>query len=304
MISEATVKQVKYPPERIPDSWFGDVPANAEVAPPILELRRFKPYICTLTDLQLTANANVVLRARYDDVRVEENTAAMLSDLIGAWRLLARDYLYYNFKGLALVADYTTHFSLWAFLPTVAHKLFYGITLTTEERVLSESLGLRNTVEKGLLPLPVSQQIEREYHVVAEETHSRSVDIAAANTVYTIQSIYPRPNEFIVLTRLAAAPGTAAQDIRLTINRDEDAGYAEVKAFALSLVAGGEVNCFIPAMKEIRLTTTATVAPGAHLFRYSFQRIRMTNLLRVRFGLVSKDEVPADLWDKVFGGVL
>ena len=31
MITEATVKRVKYPPERIPDSWYGTVPNLAEV---------------------------------------------------------------------------------------------------------------------------------------------------------------------------------------------------------------------------------------------------------------------------------
>ena len=307
MITEATVRLVKMPPELIPDSWFGDVPLNAEVAPPVLDLRRFKPYIVTLTNIQTTqptGYANVMLRARYDDARVEENVSALLPSLVGAWRLPAKDILYYNFLGLALVADYTTHFGIWAFPPTIAHKLLYGITLANNERAIAEELGIRNTVEKGILPLPISQQIEREYHVLGEETHSRSVDIAVANTVYTIEGIYPKTNEFIVLTRLAAAPGTTAQDIRLIVDRDDDAGYAELKTYALSLAAGGEVECFIPALREIRLTTSATVAPGAHLFRYTFQRIKLTNLLRVRFGLVSEDEVPAELFKKVQAGVL
>jgi hypothetical protein len=40
------------------------------------------------------------------------------------------------------------------------------------------------------------------------------------------------------------------------------------------------------------------------LFRYTFQRIRLTNILRARFGLVSKDEIPGDTWEKVMAGVL
>ncbi|MBA7616077.1 hypothetical protein ES703_23368 [subsurface metagenome] len=305
MITEATVKLVKYPPELIPDSWFGDVPLNAEVSPPILELIRFKPYIVRITNIQLAANASVILRLFYDDVRLEENTAAMLSGLVGAWKAIAKERTRLNFLGLALVPDYTTHFGLWCFPPTIAHKLLYGITLTNSERAICEELGIRNTVEKGILPLPISQQIEREYHVLGEETRSRSINIAAANTSYDIESIYPKTNEFIVLTRLAAAPGTTpADNIRLIIDRDDDTSYAELKTYALSLTAGGEVECFIPAMKEIRLHTIATGAPGAHLFRYTFQRIKLTNLLRVRFSLVSEDEVPAELWKKVKGGIL
>lgn len=313
MISEATIRLVKYPPELIPDSWFGAVPLNGESSPPVLDLKRFGPYIVILTNIQVTPNANVTLRARYDafgDVRIEENTAAMISDLagaslVGAWWLPAKSVLYYNFFGLALVANYPTHYGVWAFTPTIAHKLLYNIKLTNSELAICEELGIRNTVEKGLLPLPINLQIEREYHVLGEETHTRSVNIAVANTVYTIQNIYPRPNnEFIVLTRVAAAAGTAAQDVRLIIDRDDDANFAQLQAFALNLVAGGEVACFIPAMREIRLTTTASVAPGPHLFRYTFQRVKLTNLLKVRFGLVSEDEVPKELFQKVQGGIL
>ncbi|GAI06649.1 unnamed protein product, partial [marine sediment metagenome] len=231
MINEATVRLIKYPPELLPDAVFNTLAANAEVSPPILDLRRFTPYILALANIQLTANANVVLRARHGSggsIRVEENTAAILSNLVGAWQLSSKDILYYNLFGLAAVASYTTHFGVWAkggspVTPTIADKLFYDIPLTNNEKAVCEELGIRNTFEKGLLPLPISQQIEREYRIVSEETHSRSITIAAANTVYTIDTIYPKnTDEFLVLTRLAAAPGTAAQDVRLIVDRDRD----------------------------------------------------------------------------------
>ncbi len=303
-ISEATIKNVKFPPELIPDSWFGNVPAGAEATPVPLDLRRFKPYITELANIQVTANANVELRARYDELRAQENTAGMISALVGAWRLLAKDILYLNFFGAILVANYTTHYGVWAFPPTVAHKLLYGIPLTNDEKTLAEKYGIQDSVEKGVLPLPISQQIEREYKVLGEETHSRSINIAVANTRYTIESIYPRKDEIVVLTRMAANPGGAANVIRFVVDRDDDVGHADVRTFPLSLVAGGEVACFIPAIREIRLSTEGSVAPGAHLFRYTYQRIKLTNTLRARFGLASKDELPGDVWQKVMAGVL
>jgi len=303
-ITEATIKTIRFPPVLIPDSWFGNVPAGAEVAPAVLDLRRFTPYITELTNIQVTANANVTLRARYDDIRVDENTAAMISALVGAWRLVAKDYLYLNFLGAILVANYTTHYGVWAYQPTVAHKLLYGIPLTNEEKALAEKYGIKDSVEKGVLPLPIGQQIEREYHIMGEETHSRSVNIALANTVYTLESIYPRKDEIVVLTRIAANPGGAANLIRFIVDRDDDASWRDIPTFPMSLVAGGEVSCFIPAIKEIRLTTQAAVAPAAHLFRYTYQRIRMTNTLRARFGLASKDELPGDTFEKALCGVL
>jgi len=309
-ISEATIKNVRFPPELIPDSWFGNVPLGAEVTTPVLDLRRFEPYITELSNIRATPNANVVLRARYDDIRVEENTAAMLADLagaplVGAWNLVARKVLYLNFFGVAAVANYIMHYGVWAYKPTIAHKLLYGITLTNDEKLLADKYGIRDSVEKGVLPLPISSQIEREYHVLGEETHSRSINIAVANTPYTIESIYPRKGEIVVLTRMAANPGGVANVIRFIADRDDDIGHADVRTFPLSLVAGGEVACFIPAIREIRLHAEAAAGvPVTNLFRYTYQRIKLTNTLRARFGLASKDELPGDTYEKVLCGVL
>jgi hypothetical protein len=309
MISEATVKAVKYPPELIPDSWFGNVPLNSEFAPPVLDLKNFKPYVVSLSNIQVPTPpgpaANVLLRARYDKVQVEENTFALPNALVGAWNLRAKDTLYMNFFGVAAVPAYTSHYGLWVIKPTIAHKLLYGISLSAEEAALAQKLDIYSTVEKGLLPLPLSQQIEREYQVLSEETHSRVVTINANNTVFTIEHIYPNPGEIIVLTRVAAQPAAAANVVRLTIDRDRDLGFADVRTFPLSLVAGGEISCFIPATTEIRLTTQALVFPvPPHWFRYTFQRVKLTNILRARFGLASRDELPGDTFDKCLAGVL
>jgi len=320
MINDAIIRRVKYPPELIPDSWYGAVPLNGESTPPVLDLKRFSPYITILTNVQALRSANVNIRARYDgfgDVRVEQNNAAILrdataaADLVGAWWLPAKSILYYNFFGLAGgIVNYPTHYGVWVFPPTVAHKLRYGMALTSTEQAICDELGIKNTVEKGLLPLPLSQQIEREYYVLGEETHTRTINIAALNTVYTLESIYPKPNgEFIVLTRVAAAPAAPANTIHILVDRDEDANFADVQTFPLSLNAGGEVASFIPAVREIRLTATQTAggAVGAHSFRYTYKRIKLTNLLRVRFGLISDAALPADakdLWKKVLGGIL
>jgi len=306
MISETNVKMVRYPPEKIPDSWFGNVPLTAEFAPPVLELKNFAPYLITLSSIQVpnTGAFNVLLRARYDGVRIEENVMGMLNLQVGAWGLPAKNLLYLNFFGVAAAVDFTTHYGLWVVKPTIAHKLLFGITLANDEKALAEKLDIYSTVEKGLLPLPVRLQIEREYQVLGEETRSRLVNINAANTIFTIEALYPKPGEILVLTRVAATPWAAADVVRMIIDRDGDAGYADVRTFPLSLVPGGEVECFIPALREIRLTTQAATNPGNTWFRYTFQRVKLTNILRARFGLATKDELPGDTYDKVMAGVL
>jgi hypothetical protein len=306
MIGPAQLRQIRYGIEQLPDSWYGVVPLGGEPAPAVLDLRKFSPQILRLVGIEVTANAAVTLRARYDQTRIEENTAAMLTLFPGAWDLLAKDQLYLNLFGNvgAPVANYPVFYSLWVIQQTIAHKLLLGINLTPDEKVLADKLSLSDLVQKGLAPFPLRYQIEREYAVMAEETHARTITIAAANTVYNIENLYPRPGEILVLTRIAGLDAAPANVTRLTIGRDDDVGLADVFVFPLRLIPGGEVSCFIPVIRELRLTCQAALIAGAIPFRYTFQRIKLNNILRARLGLATKDELPGDVYDKVMAGVL
>ena len=303
MISSANIKTVRFPPELLPDAWYGNLALNAEVAPAVLDLKGFNPFMLRLTNIQVPLNVLANLRARYDGVFTEQNAGAMLNLFPGAWDLPAKDNLFFNFFGLGPVVNYSTHYGVWAYPPTIAHKLLWGIPLNDKEQAINAELGIAETVQKGLLPLPISQLIEREYAVVGEETHTRNVVIAAANTIYQVEIAYAKPGEILVLTRIASQdPGV--NNVQLIIDRDNDNGYRQFPTFPLSLVPGGELACFIPATTSIRLTTTAGGVAGATLFRYTFQRIKLNNILRVRFGLMPEAEAPADLFKKVTAGVV
>lgn len=305
MITEATIRSVKFPPELLPDAWFGTLAANAEFAPPVLDLRRFQPNIVRLVNIQTPAALNATIRARYDDTRVEQNTLEMLAGLVGAWDLPAINQLYFNFFGLG-VLPHTAHYGVWAYPPTIAHKIQWGIKLNEKEAAIAQELSIADTVEKGLLPLPISQLIDREYPVVGEETHTRVVNIAVNNTIYPLETIYTKPDEVLVLTRIAALAGVAANNVQIVVDRDNDANYLTVPTTPLTIVAGGEIACWVPALTQLRLTTTALgVAPGVGmLFRYTFKRVKLTNILRVRFGLLTEATTPADLYKKVMGGIV
>lgn len=308
MISEAQLRQIRYGIEQLPDSWYGLVPLGGEPAPAVLDLKKFAPNLLRLVGINVTASALVTLRARYDQTNVEQNTAAMLSVFPGAWDLLAKEMLRLNLFGVGAFANYPIFYSLWVIRATIAHKLLLGINLTPDEKTLADKFSVRDLVGKGLAPLPLRYQIERGYTIMAEETHSPSVTIAAPNVVYAIENLYPRPGEILVMTRIAADPGLAANVVRFTLGRDDDEGLVDLRTFPLSLVPGGEVSCFIPAVREIRLTCQAAVAPVApfvpFLFRYTFQRVKLNNILRARLGLATRDELPGDVYDKVMAGVL
>lgn len=311
-ISDAIIRMAKYPPELLPDAWQGAVPLLAEVAPPVLDLRRFSPHLLALTDIEVTPLANVLMRVRYDDIRLEELTVAMplavATPMPGAWFLPAKQYLYLNLTRTAAPAlpNYPIFYSVWAQMPSIAHKLVHSISLSSEEQAIADKFNVANSVEKGVLPIPLSQQIEREYYVLGEETKSRAIALAVANTDYSIENIYTRANEFIVLTRIAALPGILpAQNLQIIVDRDDDHNYVTMPTFPLNVILGGEVSCFIPAMSEIRLHALFTAgAPIATAFRYTIKRIRLTNILRARFGLVSRDQIPGDTYDKVVAGIV
>ncbi|MBA7712917.1 hypothetical protein ES703_121910 [subsurface metagenome] len=218
--------------------------------------------------------------------------------------LFAKDNLYYNLYSTAIKANYRSYFGIWTWEPTVACKLLMGLTLTAAERRISDELGIANAVEKGILPIPLPAKIQREYQVCDEITYGRC--FTAAVTTTTVDTLYPRVGEFLILVKIACDPGPAANanNIRITIDRDEDAGYvSRIHAYPLSL--DFDLPMFIPAINELRLSVIAGIATANWNIRYTVQSCKMTNLLRARFGLVTRDELPEpSLWDKVKGGVL
>ncbi|MBA7680790.1 hypothetical protein ES703_89111 [subsurface metagenome] len=219
------------------------------------------------------------------------------------FNVLATEKLYYNLystPGVIFPALFSTYYGVWAWQPTVADKLLAGNTLTPEERRIDEELGISKTVEKGLLPLPIPLQIEREYQILEEMTYGHMFTVTALPGL-TVSTLHPRADEFLVLTKIACDPNAT---VLLTIDRDDDAGYrTTLNTFPLSL--DFDLKCFIPALKEIRMNLFSTAPPVANFnIRYTVLRCRMNNIMRARWNLVTPDELPGDVYQKVKGGVL
>lgn len=303
MINEATIARAHLFPECLPEARVVTVAASVEASPPLLDLRRFASKVLHLTNFHAEQNANAELHLRADDLRYEFNCAG-LPDLTPVnYELIGTDYLRCNLFGLAGAGggiSLRALYSLWVYEPTVAHKLKLKKPLAGEEETLADRLGLRASVEKGVLPLPLGYQIEREYHVLEEVTYSRVVNITPVES--TVETISPRPDEFLVLTGIASAPALLADNVTLRIDRDDNGDYLEMPAFPFAL--NRELSCFVPALRELRIAILAAGTVSGHALRFTVRRVRLTNTLRVRFGLVSRDEVPGELWDKVKGGVL
>jgi len=310
-ISEATITRVKYPPELLPDAVFNNITGGTEIAPPILDLRRLSEKLLRLSEIAVERDADVELRIKNDDMGLHSayNLAGGFFDLPSTvspyannFQMLATNKLYYNLFSTVNKTAFRTSYGIWVQNLTIADKLKLGIPLSSEEKAIDKEFDVSSTVEKGLLPLPLEQQVEREYRsqLISEETHGRTINVTA--TSQAVETIYPKADQFLVLTKLAATPGGAADNIRISISRDTDADYIpDLKPFAVGLER--ELSCFIPALSSLSLNIIAAGAVTVYI-RYTILKIKLSNILRCRFGLLSKEEAPGDVWGKVKAGIL
>ncbi|GAJ11319.1 unnamed protein product, partial [marine sediment metagenome] len=109
MITEATLRRAHLYPELIPDTWFGTIPAAAEFAPPILDIRRIAPLFIFLQDIAISRDDTVELRIRADKLRAAAINAGSLrgdyATVLGGidsnkFSIFAKDNLYYNLYSL------------------------------------------------------------------------------------------------------------------------------------------------------------------------------------------------------------
>ncbi|GAJ01298.1 unnamed protein product, partial [marine sediment metagenome] len=274
-INEATIKRVLYYPEQLPDSAMPDIAVSSEVSPTLLDLRQFSPLLVRLSEVAADRDDDVEMRFKVDTTILNVLTGSMFNLLANNFSLLAKNRLYYNlFDSSAVTAktDFKTFFSLWVIKPTVAHKLRYGIPLTAEEQKLNRDLGISDTVEKGLLPLPLAQQIAREYQVIQEETHGFVVTVPTAGI--DVETLHPVNGQFLVLTKISADQGVAGNNIRIAIDRDMVSDYLEFPTYGL----GGldkEISCFIPALSELRIKLKATTGEAINI-RFTVQKCALT----------------------------
>jgi len=308
MITEATIGKVKYFPEQLPDSAFTTITAGTEVSPVLLDIRQFPPLLVRLSEVAVDQDDNAEMRFKVDKTNLSVVAGSMFNLLANNFSLLAKDRIYYNLYHSAGVSNFKTFFSLWVIKPTIAHKLRLGIPLTAEEQKLNRDLGISDTVEKGLLPLPLSLQIQREYQVIQEETHGFLLATVPTAGV-SVETLHPLPNQFLVLTKLSADCGAAVgNNIRVAVDRDYVSDYVEFPSWALGILPATalskEISCFIPALNELRIKLKATIADVNINVRFTIWKCALTNIFRAKWGLASPDELPGDTYQKVLAGVL
>jgi len=297
-INVATVRTATYFPELIPDVNTMNVAISTEVD--ILDLRRYGNRILRLNDINTEQNPNIELRIFNDKEKYYINTNALYNRLVEKFEVYGIDFIRAALiDTTAPIANYRVNYNLWVKEPTTADKLIHGINLTQQDNEILDAIDIATEVNKGNIPLPVEYQLQREYQLVdGRRTFTYNGNCATVEQV--LQSFPTNPDEIAVLESISAAPNAVANNVRIRVDRDDDIDYVELNTFPMQLNV--PVTCFLPATREIKIKLIGGVAVATQV-QWTIARYKLTDVLRIRFGLVTKDETDAQLWNKVKGGV-
>lgn len=303
----SSLRKVKYYPELLPGSdYYSSISADSPAVPPPIDLRRFAPLVVELTNINLNADPNLELEIKADKIERRVRAGSLNQNLVYPYRFIARDYLALNIYNIGMTAfsGLRALYGLWVSEPTIAEKLLHKWPLTQEENRLAAELNLMESVEKGVLPLPRTYALEREYQILNSVVFTRQITVPLQPQFEVVLQAYAaEADEFMVLTGFTCSNVDPLNYVILTIDRDDDTGYISFNTPAIGTVS--RVSCWIPALNELRVTATATAAEAPSVdFTFEVIYCRLTNLLRARWHLVPADSIPGDTVKKVRGGVL
>lgn len=309
------LESIRYPPELLPDADVVSVALNARAE--IMNIPRIPGgMIAKLHGIAADNTQAAQLRIKIDQEEKQLDARPLynmsLRDRPSYFNLIATKSLRYHVYAIAALTDFTTWYGVWGWKQTVANKLLLKLPLTPDEQNLNESLGIGKTVERGTLPPKLDRTLLYEYYPIYEWTETNRETVPAAGRL-ELATIRPsQPGRFVVLTRVSAdQPALAADNTQITICRDNDgtqsSPFLSLPTFALPSGLADEIPMFIPALTDIRLAVTSTAGEANYNVRWTYMECPLTTILRVRFGLVTRDELPEDyktVWDRVKAGIV
>jgi len=302
MINKANLEATRFWPELLPSAEYVSPSAGTEAN--IINLTPPLPgnLLVRLSNIGAVRSADAELRFKADAETFEVPCAALknLSEP-NPYGLLAQSSCRLAVYANADLSNYQVWHNLLVFKATIAHKLVLGIPLTREERSINEELGVSKTVERGTLPIKFDRTLLYEYYPIYREVRTMRKDLPTEGIdVATIRP--PGRNQFVALESISCErPPDAGYGTKLHITRDDDEDYIILNNWALDL--DYDVPCFIPALRELYLSLESNTAISNYRVRYRYSVMPLTNILRVRWGLVSKEEMP-ELYKKVVSGVV
>lgn len=235
--------------------------------------------------------ADVRLKLTFDRFTYTEEASAY--DGIGEidpyfHRALRNTSLVLNNRSGGVINNYTLFAGLWVVRPSIAWKHIWNIPLTDREKALATEKNVIASVDKGVLPFPLSYEISREY-IGTEETKGYELSVLVPGTTTLVDDIKAETDEVIVLRGMSAEPKTLADNCQVWVTRDDDPDWLKIPAFAMSL--DYMIPCFIPAINKLRIEIYTA---GAGIINYKVRlhigRYKRSDLLKARYDLAGASE--------------
>ncbi|GAI08100.1 unnamed protein product [marine sediment metagenome] len=316
MINFATLEAVRYPPELLPSCEYRTITTGNEgevlnlTRLPRNLLVRLKDIIAVPSVAEQAVNAELRLKA---DSEVFQVSAGALPDRITEpttfeptqYDLLASSSVRLAVYAIGDLDKYKICHGLWVSKTTIADKLALEIPLNAEEAAIDKELGISKTVGRGTLPAKIDRFLLYEYLPIYRETK------AIIKTVPTggidVETLNPRRigEQFIVLEKISAeTPDDADGNTRITIWRDDDGSPASplLQLFTWSMGLTYDIPMFIPARREIGIRCETDTERSNYKIRYTFGIYLLNNILKMRWGLLTREDNP-DLYKRVIGGI-
>lgn len=307
MLTQSMLTRTKYWPEIIPDTTLlGAIGAGSVGTPAPAEIRTIpNGYELKLRGFIVEPSADAELEFRTDNAVKRMRTNGLGQGYTPIDLSASKSFIFnvYNTSGLTAIASYSVGAQWMITKPTVAEKLFRNWQLTPEEKAIADELNVYSVVEKGIRPLTWEYMKDREYQVVDAWVENCKLDMTA-NASYTVLDIKSNnPNEFYVVDKIYCSNTDSANDITMSMKRDGDHDYVNLRAIGLRGTSG-VIDCWVPALNEMIVAASSKAEIAGVNFRFNVKRLRLSNVLRARWGLVPDNELPPDVSKKVRGGIL
>jgi len=304
-----TLNEVKYPPELIPQAGLADISASSRTT--IADIKGFNKH-AQLGDMSVTLN--YVSLYEDNDVQLEITRDGTALDAVKAGVLRGLSYeeelnvfaskslvlKLYNSNATTAKSNYQYRFAYWIDQLTIADKLFRGLSLTAEETEINTQLNVTDAVGASILPYPRDYFIQRAYQVVEERIYTFRDNVTAASGA-EMTPIRSYANQFMVLKKISLATPTPTT-MELKIGRDYVDDYVTLNPYSTGDITT-DINCFIPAKDELRLSFTTGSDVSNFEARFHVLFCRLTDYLKMKWGLMRREE-NEDLYFKVKAGVL
>lgn len=307
IIGKNELAKARYYPEKLVGTAVYTLAASALASPAPLDVRLFDPLLVRVTDLALQPQAGIEWELTWDRKVLRRQAAALASSQdepldVAAFRQAHLDIAN---VGSTTVSDYPVRYGLWVYPPTMAERLHRRQTLTNEDARLAERMGLVAEIgQTGRLPIPLEVLLQREVQVLERIPYSRVLNLPAGGEALVEQIRPDGTDEALVLQAIAADRGaSAAANVVLHIDRDGQVDYLTVQAWCLPGI-DRFVSLWIPAVEELRVRVTSAQATANWRVRLIVARMRLSEVWRIRWGLVTRSEASAELWEQVQGGLL